>query len=148
MKGGWPPVGVDFRDSPKVSLCSSHHNLSCTVTRCWSWKGLVFWFRPRGWGVMERTSETNKSHSLIFQRKVQLKAKDASEVLSITGAGGESLTGPKSPRVPFPPLPNSAPSGHCFSSLLHGRRSWPVVQGTDPTAEALIHRRVLSHQCS
>lgn len=34
-------------------------------------KGTYFWFRPRGWGVMERTSETVQFHSLVFQKKAQ-----------------------------------------------------------------------------
>lgn len=71
--------------------------------------------RPRGWGVMERISETIKSHSLLFQKKVQPESQrwkwGSQHHMDIEG---ESLTRIQvCPRVLF----SIDPSGQWFSTL-------------------------------
>ena len=112
---------IDFKDSQKVSSCSSCHKIACTITECWSWKGIYFLFQnqeaEKWWKGPQRLS----SSILPFSgRKSNLKAKDASEGLSTTWLWRWE-SGPKPTHVLFSP---SFPQSSDSPLWLHMRISW------------------------
>lgn len=113
-------ISVDFRDSQKVSTCSSCRKIACTVTECWSWKELILvqTKRLRSDGKDLRDYQVPFSHfpeeSPTWKPKTQVN-------FSTSHGYQRWEWGPKPTHVLFPPLPSQGSGSPLW---LYVRISW------------------------